>query len=172
MKTKKKMQYYLLFVCLSFAVFMSNDSFAQNKNLTCADWHSKVDFNKPLVLVNSENKSQEEIFFAVSCLLQLEGKKEESNVAGASNGRVSNFFGATSVEVAALYYVSYLYYQKWNHADAPFLVNKNRKRNSDKAVSKAYKAYKKWFEKVQEIGLEEARKQKLDPLDGSGVSWY
>ena len=170
---KRKRQYYLLLVCLSFAVFMSDDSFAQSKNLTCADWHSKVDFNKPLVLVSPENKSQEDIFFAVNCLLQLEGKKEESNVAGASSGRVSNFFGATSVEVAALYYVSYLFYQKWDHADAPFLVNqRNRKLNSDKTVSKAYKAYKKWFERVREIGLEEARKQKLDPLADSGVEWY
>lgn len=170
---KMKTQYYLLFVCLSFAVFMCDDSFAQNKILTCADWHSKVDFNKPLVLVNSENKNQEEIFFAVNCLLQLEGKKAESNVAGASNARVSTFFEATSVEVAALYYVSYLFYQKWDHADAPFLLyQKNSKKNSGKAVSKAYKAYKKWFEKVREIGLEEARKQKIDPLEGSGVSWY
>lgn len=170
---KMKMQYYLLLVCLSFVVFMSNDLLAQNKNPTCADWHSKVDFNKPLVLVNSENKSQEEIFFAVKCLLQLEGKKEESNVAGASSGRVSTFFGATSVEVAALYYVSYLFYQKWDHSDAPFLVNqRNSKLNSDKVVSKAYKAYKKWFEKVREIGLEDARKQKLAPLEGSGVRWY
>lgn len=170
---KKKKQYYLLLVWLSSVVFMFNDSFAQKNNLTCADWQSRVDFNKPLVLVNPENKSQEEIFLAVKCLLQLEGKKEESNVAGASDARVSNFFGATSVEVAALYYVSYLYYQKWNHASAPFLVNQREsKLNSDKAVSKAYKAYKKWFEKVREIGLEEARKRKLDPLLGSGVRWY
>lgn len=170
---KKKRQYYLLLVCLNFAIFMSNDSFAQNKNLTCIDWHSKVDFNKPLVLVNPENKSQEEIFLAVNCLLQLEGKKEESNVAGASNGYVSNFFGATSVEVAALYYISYLFYQKWDHSDAPFLITqRNSKLNSDRAVSKAYKAYKKWFAKVREIGLEEARRQKLDPLAGSGVAWY
>jgi hypothetical protein len=72
-----------------------------------------------------------------------------------------------------LYYVSYLFHQPWDQADAPFLVSqRNSKLNSDKNVSKAYKAYKKWFKKVIEIGLEEARKQKLDPLEGSGVKWY
>ena len=104
-----KMQYYFLSVCLSFAAFMSSETFAQSKNLICADWHSKVDFNRPLVLVNSEIESQQEIIFAVGCLLQLEGNEEESNVSGASNGRVSKFLGQRVLKSRRC---SYLFYQK------------------------------------------------------------
>ena len=100
---------------------MSQNSFGQNKHPSCAEWHKKVDSHMPLVL--DSDKDEDEFFTAVDCLLQLEGNKEESNVAGAARGSVSNLFGPTSVEVAALYYISYLFFQKWDHADAPFLLS-------------------------------------------------
>ncbi len=172
MRIEKRRKYYLLLFCLSFVFFMINQSFAQNEKLTCDDWHNRVDSNTPLNLGGISNKSEDEINYGIGCLLQLEGKKEDSNVEGATRGEVSQLFGATSKEVAALYYISYLFYQKWDHADAPFLVGKDEKLNSNKTVCNAYKSYRKWFKKVKEIGLEEARKQKLNPLDGSDVSWY
>jgi hypothetical protein len=127
---KNLIRHNFLLAFLSASVFMANDVLAQNDSMSCSDWQSKVDSDKPLVLVDPAGKSQKEILFAIDCLLHLEGKKELSNVEGASNSRVSTFFGATSVEVAALYYASYLYYQRWNFADAPFLVSeKNHGRN-------------------------------------------
>lgn len=172
MKDKNRIECSTLWFWLVLVIFMPCNLFAQKKDLSCYDWKSKVYFNKPLVLVSVKNKTQEDIFFGIDCLLQLKGKKAESNVGGASSGYVSRIFGATSVEVAALYYVSYLFYQKWDHADAPFLVDKRKKLNSNKSVSMAYKAYEKWLRRVKELGLEEARRQKLDPLAGSGVKWY
>lgn len=125
----------------------------------------------PLILTS--DVGHEDFLRGVNCLLQLEGEKARSNVAGASRGNVSNLFGSTSIEVAALYYISYLFYRKWDHADAPFLVSKSdSKLNSDQTVARAYKAYRNWFQLVREIGLEEARRRKIDPLKGSRVSWY
>ncbi|MEW6126588.1 MAG: hypothetical protein AB1757_06070 [Acidobacteriota bacterium] len=167
---KRKISFFL--ICLSLYIFVCIDSFAQSKNPKCDAWHNRIAPQTHLNLSGVSNMTQEEIFDGIACLMKLKGKKNSSNVMGASRGDVSNFFGATSVEVAALYYISFLFYQKWDHADAPFLVDKSRKLNSIKAVSKAYKSYEKWFKRVKTLGLDKARKQKLDPLDGSGVSWY
>jgi len=40
------------------------------------------------------------------------------------------------------------------------------------AVNAAYGAYAEWFKRVKSIGLAEARVEHLDPLAGTGVSWY
>jgi hypothetical protein len=48
---------------------------------------------------------------------------------------------------------------------------KKPKLNTKRLVEAAYRSYRKWFEKVKEIGLGKAREQKIDPLDGSGISW-
>jgi hypothetical protein len=189
----KKMIGSVIILCILITCVSNTNG--QKQNMNCNFWQSRVNpeikmhskEEKPstdlkVLLKNNNsfvpeepfnNLNQRETFFGIECLLNLEGNKKNSNLSGATRPDVSQTFGATTVEVAALYYVSYLFYQKWDHADAPFLVSqKNSKLNSDKAVSKAYKAYKKWFEKVREIGIEEARKQKLDPLEGSGVRWY
>jgi len=77
------------------------------------------------------------------------------------------------VEVAALYYISYLFTQKWDHADAIALVSTKEDRlATDDDVANAYEAYEKWFARIKTIGLTEARKQKLDPLAGIDIRWY
>jgi photosystem II stability/assembly factor-like uncharacterized protein len=40
-----------------------------------------------------------------------------------------------------------------------------------KAGANTDACYRMWFQKIQNIGLEKAREQKLDPLEGSGVAW-
>lgn len=163
----------LLFVGLSLLA-LSGNSYAQSNDSTCQLWQRKVEKQVSLHLVSVEDLSQDEVFRAIECLLKLRGRTDDSNITGPTRVDVSTFISdATSVEVAALYYVSYLFKQNWGHSDAAFLKSGDGKKlNSRKAVSKAYKAYKAWFEKVKTIGLVEARKQKLDPLAGSGVSWY
>lgn len=182
-------------IILCILIICANNTNGQKQNMNCNFWQSKVNPEIKIrskkeksatdlkILLNSNNSSvsekpfnnlnQKKIFFGIKCLLNLEGNKKNSNLSGATRPDVSQTFGATTVEVAALYYISYIFFQKWDHADAPFLLyQEDSKHNSDEAVSKAYKAYKKWFEKIQEIGLGEAREQKLDPLEGSGVRWY
>jgi hypothetical protein len=36
----------------------------------------------------------------------------------------------------------------------------------------AYKAYAAWFKRVKSIGIADARKQRVDPLQGTNLSWY
>ncbi len=179
--------------CLIFCVFSTK---AQKQNENCNYWQSQVNPNikmierngtKPLdvtknllkpdlnssVLAKPFNDlDQKEIFFGIECLLKLQGNKHISNLSGATRPDVSQTFESNTIEVAALYYISYMFFQKWDHAQAPYLIDKDYKENSDEAVSQAYKAYNKWFEKIKKSGLEEARRQKLDPLVGSGVRWY
>ncbi len=128
--------------------------------------------NSRLNITHLEDLTESETLEGIKCLLKLKGNKTLSDLS-VMRADVSQYFVTTTpVEVAALYYVSYIFLQKWDHADAAFLVDKRNKLNSRKTVSIAYKAYKKWFAKVKKIGLEEARKQKLDPLRNSGVRWY
>jgi hypothetical protein len=139
---------------------------------TCRDWQLRVAPTTSFFFKGSDDGRQEEIFEAVDCLLKLKGKKYNSNFGGATRADVSQTFGKTSVEVAALYFITYLVHQKWDYADAPFLVNKKQKLNTSKSVNQAYKAYKTWFAKVKEMGLEEARKQNLNPLVNTTIRWY
>ncbi len=153
-------------------MLLSGSCYAQTSNSTCITWQSKVEEETSLHLVNTKEMSQEEVFLAIECLLELKGRKDDSNIS-VTRSDVSPIFQATSVEVAALYYISYIFKQEWGHADAAFLrTTVNRKFNECKTVSKAFKAYENWFKSIKKIGLEEARKQKLDPLADTGISWY
>lgn len=168
----------------------------------CYSWHSRVDPKLPplnsggdnsstgpiarstvLTIVLKSNQphetplafgdlSQGEVFAGIECFLSLQGRKYDSKLSGATRPDVSQTFGTTRTDVAALYYISYLFTQKWDFADAPFLQDGKGKINNDEAVSTAYEMYRQWYLKVTELGLEEARKQKLDPLAGSGITWY
>jgi hypothetical protein len=164
----------------------------------CHNWHSRVDptiarpnsdafspvsmsavFAAPLKSDQPGEKppafgnlSQAEVFLGIECLLNLQGRNYDSRLVGATRPDVSQTFGATRTDVAALYYISYLFNQKWDFADAPFLQDGKGKINNDEAVSLAYERYRQWYSKVTALGLDEARKQKLDPLTGSGITWY
>ena len=154
-------------------LFSFNLAFAQKTKTICQDWQSRIDSKTSFYFRNDDDKTQEQIYEAIDCYLKLKGKKQSSNISGATRPDVSQLFlEPTSVEVAALYYITYLVYQKWDYADAPYLVGRKGKLNTSKSVSEAYKSYKIWFEKVKKIGLEEARKQNINPLASSTVRWY
>lgn len=117
----------------------------------------------------------------IGCLLTLWGNKARSRFTGYT--RVSNEVASppppplikkpASVEVAALYYISYMFYDKWEHAGSTRLFDETSGKisYSEKTVKRAYESYLQWFKKIQLIGVDEARKQKLDPLAGSGIGW-
>lgn len=114
----------------------------------------------------------DELYDAIQCLLNLQGNREASRITGATRPDISQTLKRPTIEVAALYVISFLYYQKWDHASGALLVDKFGKWNSDDAIQAAFRSYKKWFGKLREIGIEEARKQKLDPLSGTELRWY
>jgi hypothetical protein len=120
-----------------------------------------------------DEKNPGTIMQATECLLKLEGNKKKARFSGATNPYVSQLFKPATVEVAVLFCVSYLFYQKWDHADAIALVgDDNQKISAPKTVQDAYKYYRRWFKQVQAIGIVKAREMKVEPLKGKDVRWY
>ena len=166
------MNKFIITIAILFLAFISAN--AQNN---CIYWFSRVDSNVKL----SENfkvpdeTNPREIMQGIECLLQLQGNRKTAKFGGAIRDEVSQTFAPASVEVAALYYATYLYYQSFDSfAKAVALRdNDNDEKFSDrKSVRKAFKYYRKWFKQVKLIGLEKARKQKLEPLKDKDVRWY
>ena len=77
-----------------------------------------------------------------------------------------------TVEIMALYYISYLYEEDWEHAVGIALWDKHGKINPPGSVHAAYLAYRRWFRRVQSVGLQQARKEHLQPLQGTEIEWY
>lgn len=169
MNTLKIVFFAFIFICPLSAL----EAYGQD----CNYWYAAVGVKSAnLRAGDKDKKNLENIVEATECLLNLEGDKSRGAFSGATSFKISEQFPRATVEVCALYYISYLFYEKYDHANGVALryqnYDENRTLNSDEAVKIAFDSYRKWFEKVKEIGLEEARKQKLDPLAGSGVRWY
>jgi len=171
----------LLMLTVALGTFSSDSSRYQveqhnfDANSECGVWQSLIDSSveQPRPKFIFDVSSEQDVMAGIGCLLRLEGNKSPARFGGALNPGVSQTFDKTTTEVAALFYVSYLFKKKFNHANAVALTDsRTGKVNSPESVKSAFSGYRKWFEKVMAIGLEEARKQELDPLDGTGVKWY
>jgi hypothetical protein len=77
-----------------------------------------------------------------------------------------------TVELASLYYVSYLFTGNYQHGDGIALWDRKGVINPPGGVDTAYASYRAWFKKVKSVELAEARKQHLDPLEGTNLYWY
>lgn len=140
----------------------------------CKYWKSMVDPKAVAIDFNIDRNDQRTIINGIECLLKLEGRKGTGVLYGGREF-VSQLIPKATVEINALYQISYLFHGHYDFANAVALYSDQDKQlvfNSKSVVRRAFKSYRIWFEKVKELGLEEARKQKLDPLAGSGVSWY
>lgn len=150
------------------------------KNDICYRWQTQVDPSLERIIIDESTLPDDEILEGIGCLLKLKGNKKKARFTGATR---ANYNSAdrykppkhpATVEIAALYYISYLFYENWEHANSVSLFDTESKKlnsNTKRSVKEAYKSYQKWFEKVKEIGLEKAREQKLDPLENSGIAW-
>jgi hypothetical protein len=124
--------------------------------------------------------TEPEIIAAMGCLLALEDNTQKASFTGVTWAGVSQLFAWAPVNVAALYYVSYLYTGNWKHGDAIALRGPGASSDDSRAlyvtnqeaVHKAYASYRHWYEQLKRIGLRNAREQKLDPLEGTGLRWY
>lgn len=163
-------------ILLAMLVFLSSPAAA----LDCTYWWGKAD---PKVHTGSreiDETAAENVLSGIECLLKLEGRKGRGVRFGAKPG-VSQMVPPASVEVNALYTISELFYgdEDFAHAialigDPPKVSGKfdNLVFNSDQDVKRAFVSYRKWFRKVKKMGLDEARRSRLDPLANSGVGWY
>lgn len=149
---------------------------SSNAQTTCKYWQAKIDedIHPPKNAQAVNEASDRDVMEAINCFLLLKGKHQPSKLQGATKFYVSQGFPPAPVEVAALYYISYLFKQKWDHADAIALVKRGDiyNFNPPEIVERAYEYYRVWFKEVQRVGLAKAREMKLEPLDGKEVRWY
>ena len=105
---------------------------------------------------------------------EKERKKGDGSVIGC-NSLYSGNFQNYSIQVEALFMINWLYFQApCIYSEFPVLTHSETgeaETIDGKIVKMAYQSYKQWFEKVKEIGTEEAKKQKLHPLVGSLIRW-
>ena len=129
---------------------------------------------------NINRLSDSDRMVAIKCFLGLEGDRRPASISGATQFETSQTFVQADVELAALYAVSYLYLGEYKHASAVALRGAGasstdslgRYKTRRAAVRKAFRYYRQWFERVQRVGLSEARSGQLRPLEGSGLEWY
>lgn len=144
----------------------------------CYRWQTQVDASLERIEIDNSKLSDAEVLEGIGCLLNLKGNRKRARFSGYTNiGRnVSSppppIKKPATVEVAALYYASYIFYRDWEHAGSVRLYDAETEKHNTKAiVERAYRSYRRWFEKIRGMGLAKAREQKLDPLEDSGVAW-
>ena len=154
----------------------SGDTYCQSKKLTkmdCTTWISKIDqsYGDTGILLTSIPTDQE-VVEAISCLLHLKGDKRPARFSGVTSTNVSQMLPKATIELAALYYISYLYDGQWQHADGVALWNRKGEINLPGSIEKAYGAYEEWFSIVKTIGINTAKNRHMDPLKGTNLYWY
>lgn len=139
----------------------------------CRYWTAKVDPKAKLASHEINENDPKNIINGIECLLQLQGTKRVGVLYG-SREYTSQFVPKASVEINALYEITRLFYGNYNFASAVALVSEGEevKFNKGRDIKRAFESYRNWFQKVKEIGIQKAREQRLDPLEGSGVRWY
>lgn len=142
-------------------------------NVECRKWLSKVDLELGSGCVQLASfPSDREVLEAIGCLLQLQGDKRPARFGGATRADVSQILPSSTIELAALYYISYLYNGHWQHADGVALWDRKGTINPPGSIKTAYAAYRKWFQKVKAIGIVSARARHMEPLAGTNLKWY
>lgn len=171
MNIKKHICLWAVVLCGGGMCVYAHDA---RSGVDCEYWYSCVDskYHTP-VGVAVDISDEKCILGGIECLLSCEGNNQLAKFSGASNDMVSANIPPARIEVAALYYISYLYYGKWDHAYAVLLEDEHGNENTDESIKKAYKSYRKWFKQVKKIGIKRSRALGLDPLQyAKGVNWY
>ena len=174
----------LRLVALAIALFSALAVSARGQSASCQYWRSRVDIDTHITDLSQilDERKPENIVPAITCLLEFEGNKNMAafgldpspRLTGPPSGPTSILSTPITAEVAALYFISYLYYQKWDHASLVVLIDRDDSReieSSDENVRKAYEYYRQWFERVKAIGIVKARERKIEPLKGKDVRW-
>lgn len=167
----------ILYILLAIILFTSN-IFAINQNIEKNNiqlyWYSKVAANvlppPNCEYINEDNT--EHSLFAIEYLLTLEGDSHPAEFSGATHVGANSPNVTCTVEVAALFYISYIFYKNWQHADGVALLAFNKKLNDPETIKKAYSYYREWFALVKVIGIDQARELNIGPLDNKDISWW
>jgi len=138
----------------------------------CAIWRGQVDPTIEVSVRNPPPRDDSERVAAFECLLGEQGNTGPARFSGATGTAVSAMLPDATVEVAALFYISFLYTGSWRHADGVCLVNRENQIVAHDGVAAAYSAYRKWLARVKEVGVARAHELGLDPLEGADLCWY
>ncbi len=172
----RRKSFFLVFILIIGMSLSCNSLIHYNLNnqeKRCEYWKAKIDPALPLSGKGVwEMPSDEEAMLVIACLLDLEGRKEPARFGGATRYDVSTILDMPSIEIASLYYISFIYTKKRDHAGMIAILGPDGEINTPFVANKAFIAYKKWFKKVKQIGLNEARCQKLEPLQDTDLDWH
>ena len=141
----------------------------------CERWRFLVDPSGTggLPSPDVEHLTDEEALVGLSCLLMLEANRGEGKFSGATRFEVSQLFPQATVELDALFVISAIYNQSWRHADGVALADARGKiQNAVSGPKRAFPFVRRWYDRIQRLGLVKARSQGDDPLKGSGLHWY
>jgi hypothetical protein len=165
----------LLLPGMTIAVAQNKPGNTLNK---CYRWRTQVDPRFQRIMMDKGTLTDREIEEGIGCLLELKGLKNKARLYGDTRINLNKAERyrppkkPASVEIAALYYISYLFYNNWEHAGSIALYDADTgKTNTGEIVEKAFESYQKWYKKMLDMGIKVAREKALDPLDGSGISW-
>jgi hypothetical protein len=165
----------VLFVFLSLGP-RANAQIKQSKKISakCLPWMNRIDPALGKEPRETFPVPEQDLLTAMGCLLEAEGNDNPSRCEMNMTHNGSWPLPPPTVEIFALYYISYIFEEDWTYAVGIALIDRDKKINSPAAVRAAYRAYRKWYLKVRTIGVEQARKEHLQPLnqDRDGVNWF
>ena len=146
---------------------------AMSQSIDCRVWNSQIDpavhhESPPNPITLSDTDALE----AMNCLIKNRGNRTIAKIGGATNLAVSQQLPEPTVELAALYYISYIFTKSYQHADGIALWDDAGTINPPHSIESAYSAYITWLNEVRKVGVSKARRLRLDPLNRSGLAWY
>src|SRR6266404_2893213 len=137
---------------------------AQAQRLSCRDWNSQVDRTvEPRARFDPLTLPVDEKLAGVACLLSLEKNQHPARFGGATASYVSQIYPEATTEVAALFYISYMFTEKWDHSLGIAVRGHKGRLNDPKDISLAYKEYRKWFKRVAAVGWKKSQEQGIVP---------
>ena len=167
------MKTFVLVVAATVYITNANLLTAESKHSNCKEWNAKVDPAVPgKTAVNVSELSDNEVTTAIGCLLKNRGNRANALIGGATNLMVSALLPQATVELASLYYISYLFTGDYEHGDGIALWDDHGAINPPGSIDRAYDAYEAWYKRVKLLGIGVARKQHLNPLSGTNLKWY
>ena len=139
-------------IILAVLLFVAPSVMAQKfKSIdVCYRWQTQVDVSLQRIEIDESKLSNAETLEGISCLLKLQGNKKKARFTGYTRLNLNASSSApkikrpATVEIAALYYASYIFYNDWEHANSVQIYNADtEKSNTKHNVERAYKSYQK-----------------------------
>lgn len=160
----------VLLVCGS--VVLSSDLPALDVN-ECASWNAIADPQRRDEVGSFRLPTDSEVIEAIECLLSLEGEKRPGRFGGATRADTSAWVEEeATVELDALYTISWIFWQRYDHAGIVALTRDGEGLNPPGATAEAFRDVRTWFERLKVEGIEALRLRGDGPLTSGRVRWY